>query len=125
MKMLELLNQNEKVAKTMRDHFSNIMYGSADTSEFSIEFKQFLEDFKVDNARVADIIETNPRTLFDFFDHNNVIISTPVVWKEGSHSFLCEIDGVHSATSFKTRREAEMYAIENAIALLEGRLNSN
>ena len=60
-----------------------------------------------------------------FFDNNDVIISTPVVWKEGSHSFLCDIDGAPAAISFKTRREAEMYAVENAIILLEGRLNSN
>ena len=79
--------------------------------------------------KLAILINSNPRMLFDVFDENDIIIyfmifSSPegVRFSAAIHTGNGEVKPNAIGDQYKTRKEAELVAIQEAFELLEERL---
>jgi hypothetical protein len=84
------------------------------------EFKQFMLEQGIEDDKVGTLIDVNPRTLFDVFDENDIVIETLLY---PSKEFTVIIGRQATTNSWKTRKEAELFAIEAAFEILENKLS--
>jgi hypothetical protein len=68
---------------------------------------------------VSILIDVNPRVLLDVFDENKIFIETTLYPDD---TFTCKIGNQATTNSWKTRREAEIFAVEAAFEILEKQL---
>jgi hypothetical protein len=119
LKGLELLEKHTLTAKIIRDWFLKKMMESFKDETVPEEFKQYMIDQGVENEKVATLIDVNPRMLLDVFDENNIVIET-LLYPNGE--FTIKIGNQATTNSWKTRKEAELFAIEAAFEILEQQL---
>jgi hypothetical protein len=119
LKGLELLEKHTLTAKIIRDWFLKKMMESFKDETVPEEFKQYMIDQGVENEKVATLIDVNPRMLLDVFDENNIVIET-LLYPNGE--FTIKIGNQATTNSWKTRKEAELFAIEAAFEILEKQL---
>jgi hypothetical protein len=125
MKTNELLEKHPLTTEVIRKWFFNQMIKSIEIAEdVPEEFKQAMMQEAVTNERLATLIDVQPRTLFDVFDENDICINIErsankiVEWS-------WEISPGHTENSVcKSRKEAELFAIEAAFEILEEQLNN-
>lgn len=126
MKTIELLKNNPKTEKALNEYYTATLIDSADDSNVPKEYIDFLKKQGVDTERLADIIDTASRSLFDFFDENKIYIDI-VSQLDGTFMYAL-LDGnvstLGSTFRSKTRKEADKKAVYAAIALLESKLIS-
>lgn len=119
MKGLELLEKHPLAANVVRDWFMNQMLESFKDETVPEGFKQYMLEQGIDNDKVGTLIDVNPRNLLDVFDENNIIIETSL-YPNGE--FTIKIGNEATTNSWKTRKEAELFAIEAAFEILEKQL---
>jgi hypothetical protein len=120
MKTTELLEKNPLATELIRKWFFDEMTKSIEIAEdVPEEFKQAMLKEGVSDERLAILIDAQPRTLFDVFDENNLIIEIVL---NPEDIFTCRIKKLLTIKSWKTRKESEAYAIEAAFSLLEEQL---
>jgi hypothetical protein len=119
MKTRELLEMHPLTTEVIRTWFFDQMVASFDDEAVPEEFKEMMKQEGVTNERLATLIDVQPRTLFDVFDANDIIIETLLY---PSREFTIKIGNEATTNSWKTRKEAELFAIEAAFNLLEERL---
>lgn len=119
MKGLKLLEKYPITAKVISDWFLEKMLESFKDDIAPEEFKQYMLDQGVDNDKVGVLIDANPRMLLDVFDKNDIVIET---FLYPSGEFTIKIGNQATTNSWKTRKEAELYAIEAAFEILEKKL---
>jgi hypothetical protein len=119
MKTRELLEMHPLTTEVIRTWFFDQMVASFDDETVPEEFKEMMKQEGVTNERLATLIDVQPRTLFDVFDANDIIIETLLY---PSREFTIKIGNEATTNSWKTRKEAELFAIEAAFNLLEERL---
>lgn len=119
MKGLELLEKHPLAANIVRDWFMNQMLESFKDETVPEGFKQYMLEQGIDNDKVGTLIDVNPRNLLDVFDENNIIIETSL-YPNGE--FTIKIGNEATTNSWKTRKEAELFAIEAAFEILEKQL---
>tara|TARA_R110000868_G_scaffold333425_2_gene594258 strand:+ start:742 stop:1137 length:396 start_codon:yes stop_codon:yes gene_type:complete len=117
MKGLELIEKYPLAAKVIKDWFLIQMIESLKSEAIDEEFKNFMREQGVEDDKMGTLIELNPRMLFDVFDDNDIIISISY-----SSKFMIAINGFDYGERYKTRKEAELYAIEAAFEILEEKL---
>jgi hypothetical protein len=117
MKGLELLEAYPKAAKVINEFYHTKMIESMNTEDVSQEYKDLLKEQEFDNEYVATFIDANPRILFDVFDEHEIYINISAP----KFSYSIGTGGVISGT-LKTRKEAEIAAIEEASQLLNDKL---
>jgi hypothetical protein len=125
MKTNELLEKHPLTTEVIRKWFFNQMIKSIEIAEdVPEEFKQAMMQEGVSNERLSILIDAQPRTLFDVFDENDICINIErsankiVEWS-------WEISPGHTENSVcKSRKEAELFAIEAAFEILEEQLNN-
>jgi hypothetical protein len=126
MKGLELLEKNPNIAKLICSYYLEIMLESLKDEGLPEEFKDSVREQGIDNYKIAVIIESNPRNLFDFFDDHELYIEiTTNVDGSFRYSILGDIAKVGSTKTYNTRKEAESEAIEQAIKQLESLLTKS
>jgi len=120
----ELLESYPLATEVVRKWFFNQMITSMENESVPEEFKQAMMTEAVTNERLATLIDVQPRTLFDVFDENDICINIErsankiVEWS-------WEISPGHTENSVcKSRKEAELFAIEAAFEILEEQLNN-
>jgi hypothetical protein len=86
------------------------------------DFKKFMIEEGIPNDRLCIFIDANPRSLFDVFDENDIVIETSL-YPNGE--FTIKIGNEATTNSWKTRKDAEAFAIEAAFELLENKLTSS
>jgi hypothetical protein len=136
MKGLQLLESHPASAEVVRTWFLNQMIESFKDDTVPDGFKQYMREQGIDNDKVGILIDVNPRNLFDVFDDNNIRIHIAVGSDVSSDNFSFHIasdviktdasqgESVKGLTNdFKTRKEAEIKAIEYAFELLEIKLS--
>ena len=136
MKGLELLEKYPASAEVIKAWFLNQMIESFKDDTVPDGFKQYMREQGIDNDKVGTLIDVNPRNLFDVFDDNNIRIHIAVGSDVSSDNFSFHIasdviktdasqaESVKGLTNdFKTRKEAEIKAIEYAFELLENKLS--
>jgi hypothetical protein len=122
MKTNELLEKHPLTTEVIRKWFFNQMIKSIEIAEdVPEEFKQAMMQEGVSNERLSILIDAQPRTLFDVFDENNIII---VIKYHDNFGFTWAVEEADEQSFYKTRREAESFAIEAAFEILEQRLNN-
>jgi len=123
---LELLEKYPLTAKIVRDWFMKSMLESFKDESVPEEFKQFLLEQGIENDKVGKLIDVNVRVLFDVFDENKIYIQIGVnrdsnlYFQYKINDFL--IGHFFRDLKYKTRKEAEHSAIEEAFGILENLL---
>jgi hypothetical protein len=79
--------------------------------------------------KLAVLIDSNPRMLFDVFDENGLYVHiVPISPVKGKMNYLIGIDTLESlddtpSTQYSTRKEADLSAIEKVFEILENELS--
>ena len=123
MKGIELLEQHPKSGKLICSYYLEIMIESLKDEGLPEDFKESIREEGIDNRNVGAILDGNPRNLFDFFDDQSLFIN--IMTEKGKTFSYNIIDhvSVGSTLMAKTRKEAEIKAIEYAFELLEIKLS--
>ena len=120
MKATELLEIYPLSTEVVREWFMQKMIESVrGDDEVPEDFKNFMLEQGIDNNRMATIIDSNPRMLFDVFDNNDLFIE---IFMYTEVTFTCKIGNETTTNSWKTRKDAEAFAIEAAFEMLENKL---
>lgn len=118
MKGIELLNKYPESAKIIRAWFLEKMIESLQTADVPDEFKDMMRETGIEDDKLSIMIDSNPRMLLDVFDDNDIIISISY-----SSKFMIAINGFDHGERYKTRKEAELVAIDAAFEILENKLS--
>ena len=118
MKGIELLNNYSESAKIIRAWFLEKMIESLQTADVPDEFKDMMRETGIEDDKLSIMIDSNPRMLLDVFDDNDIIISISY-----SSKFMIAINGFDHGERYKTRKEAELVAIDAAFEILENKLS--
>ena len=120
MKAIELLEKYPLTTEVVRDWFiTRMMESINEDSDVPEDFKKFMIDQGVPNDRLCVFIDANPRSLFDVFDDNDLFIE---IFMYPDVTFTCKIGNEATTNSWKSRKEAEIFAIEAAFEMLENKL---
>ena len=120
MKALELLEKHPESAEIVRAWFMGKMIESLKDENVPDEFKDYMREQGIDNDKLGTMIDLNPRMLLDVFDANDIIIETSL-YPNGE--FTIKIGNQATTNSWKTRKEAELFAIDAAFDILENKLS--
>lgn len=116
---LELLENYPHTAVVVRAWFLEQMIESLKDENVPDDFKNFMRDQGIENDKLAVMIDANPRMLFDVFDENDLFIE---IFMYPDVTFTCKIGNEATTNSWKTRKEAELFAIDAAFEMLENKL---
>lgn len=121
--MLELLKNNPYATRAVTSYYLGIMLESLNDESLPDNFKDFVREMGLEEARLARILEGSPRSLFDIFDENSLFIET--MYMEGAFHYTIN-DGEHviltNPQPYKTRKECDRAVIEEAFKLLNDKL---
>lgn len=117
--MHNLLKKYPYATEAVSNWFMEKMIESFKDENVPNDFKDFMRQQGISNDRVAQMIQGNPRVLFDVFDDNQVIINILCIYK----GFTWSIEDVKSVEVYPSRKEAEYAAVERAFQILDEKLN--
>jgi hypothetical protein len=122
---LELLQKHPLTSNVIKEWFLKSMLESFKDETVPEEFKQFMLEQGVEEDKVGTLIDVNPRMLLDVFDDNEVFIFIHYMDVKDNVEFFYSFRNIDTnpVKSFKTRKEAELYAIEKAFEILENQLS--
>jgi hypothetical protein len=118
----QLLKENPKSTKVIHDYYLNFMLDSLKDGSLPEEFKNFVREKGLEEHNIVEMIEGNPRTLFDVFDKHGIIIS--ITYNRAANKFCYFINEYEDKTHFDTRKEADKDAVATALNSLEAKLNA-
>ena len=113
---LELLEKHPLSATLIREWFLEKMIESLQAENISEEFKEMMRESGIDDEKIATLIDVNPRMLLDVFDDNLIFIE---IFLYPHNTFSCKIGKQGTTSSWKTRKEAELIAVDIAFDILE------
>ena len=126
---LEFLQKYLLTTELIKDWFHQRMIESFRDPEIAEEFKEFVLEQGIELDKLAFLINSNPRMLFDVFDENDIIIyfmifSSPegVRFSAAIHTGNDEVKPNPIGKQYNTRKEAEHAAVEAAFDILENKL---
>jgi hypothetical protein len=106
--------------KMLHDYYLELMLESINMSQLPDDYKEQIKQEGIEMDKIEDIANTNPRHLLDFFDDKEIYVRISV---DADGTFMFSIVGpvatIGSTKSYKTRKEAEADAIEQATKQLE------
>ena len=127
--MNDLLETYPAVTEVIKTWFVKKMIESLNTDKVPEEFKEHMRKEGVNNDKLAIMLRSNPRMLFDVFDNYGLyinIIATPLENVSAEFSYIIlplprdfELTGL---TQYSERKNAEKDAIIDAIKLLNNKL---
>jgi hypothetical protein len=120
MKGIDLLQKHTASAVVIRAWFLEKMIESLQISDVPDDFKNMMRETGIEDDKLAIMIDANPRMLLDVFDDNDIIIENSL-YPDGT--FTIKIGNQATTQSWKTRKEAELFAIEAAFEILESKLS--
>lgn len=116
---IEMLEKYPLAGNVVKGWLLEKMIESLNTKTVPDDFKEMMRKEGVQNDKVAELIDANPRFLFDVFDENDIIISTLVY---PNNEFTVQIGNQATTNSWKTRKESDLWAIDAAFEMLESKL---
>jgi hypothetical protein len=123
MKGLELFEKYPAAANVIKEWFLKSMIESFKDESVPEEFKQFMLEQGIEEEKVGTLIDVNPRMLFDVFDENDISINI-IRTNNSNEEWDWElIPGPQENSVCKSRKEAELFAIEAAFEILENKLS--
>lgn len=115
-KTLELLKDYKETTKLIQAWYLNKMLESFKDESVPEDFKEMMRATPIDDDKIAKMIDGAPRLLFDFFDENEIFIST--IYDSENKCFRYSFDGKVESNDFVKRKDAEYAAITAAFELL-------
>lgn len=116
----KLLKEYPLSANVIKEWFLNKLLESIKKDEsVPEEFKEYMISEGIDDDKMSIFIDSNGRGLFDLFDQHDIIIE---IFLYPSKEFTVKIENQATTNSWKTRIEAEEFAIEAAFEILEKQL---
>jgi len=125
---LELLEKHPKVAKLIKEWYSQKMIEALDGDDTIVsEFKEYMLNQSIENVNIANGLEAQPRAYFDVFDDNKVYISIEIIkMSDGTVNWqnIISYDDMNDTNIYfwETRKQCETDAITRAFTILEKRL---
>ena len=120
MEALKLLEKYPLSTEVVREWFINKMVESVKGDDTVPEdFKNYMLEQGIPNDKLCIFIDSSPRSLFDAFDENNVII---IIKYHDNFGFTWAVEEADDQSFYKTRKESEIFAIEAAFEILEQQL---
>jgi hypothetical protein len=121
---IELLEKYPRAASVIRNWLIMRMVEALQSDSIDEEFKNFMREQGIDNDKIAPMIDANPRMLLDVFDEHEVFIFIHYMDVKDNIEFFYSFRNINndSVKLFKTRKEAELFAIEAAFEILEEQL---
>ena len=116
---LEIIKKYPLSIDIIKEWYQNKMLEALTDKSISEEFAKYMTEQGVPDNLIINTLEDNPRMLFDVLDANNVIVET-LLYPDGT--FTIKIGNQATTQSWKTRKEAELFAIEAAFDILEQKL---
>jgi mRNA-degrading endonuclease RelE of RelBE toxin-antitoxin system len=116
---LDLLEKYPLAANVVKDWFMRSMLESFKDENVPEEFKQFMLEQGIEDDKVGKLIDVNVRILFDVFDENDIII---IIKYHDNFGFTWAVEEADEQSFYKTRKEAEHFAVEVAFDILETKL---
>ena len=120
MNTLDLLKDHPKAALVIKQFYLDIMLKSLENKDIPDDFKMAVKSAGIDDARVASLMETTPRGMFDMFDNQKIYIQISVLPDVGK--FWYSINGKDGDLRYDDRRETEKQAVFLAFKLLNDKL---
>lgn len=125
--MNDLLETYPAATEVIKTWFVEKMIDSLNTDKVPEEFKEHMRKEGVNNDKLAIMLGSNPRMLFDVFDNYGLyinIIATPLenVSAEFSYTILPRDFELTGLTQYSDRKNAEKDAVIDAFNLLNNKL---
>jgi hypothetical protein len=125
MNSLELLETYSKAGAVIKKHYLEFMLESLNDDNLPDNFKDFVREQGIDNDKIAAIIDSAPRGLFDVFDNNGIYIEILVDYKDDVifTYTVRNLDVMYTEPiKYNTRKESELAAVTEAFKLLNDKL---
>jgi hypothetical protein len=117
-----LLETYPKAAEVIRKYFMEKLLESLNDADLPEDFKEFARQREIDDDRVAELIDAQPRGLFDVLDTNEVFVEITIIIGANPF-FIYAINGKsYDEFPYKTRIESERSAITEALHILNNKL---
>ena len=116
---LEMLGKYPLTANIVRKWFLDQMIESLKNDSIDEEFKNFMREQGIEDDKLGTLIDVNPRMLLDLLDENDVIV---IIKYHDNFGFTWAVEEADEQNFYKTRKEAELFAIEAAFEILEEKL---
>ena len=113
--MLDLLEKCPLAIKVVQNWFTDVMLSSL-SENVPTEVKEYMKTEGIPLDSMMDLIQMNPRILFDVLDENNVYVEICI--NHESKQFSYRIFGQSIEDWFPDRKTAEKEAMLDAIQVL-------
>lgn len=127
MTTLELLEQHPKTTSLIKDWYLDKLLKSIElATDVPDDFKDMMKAQPIDDSNIAKMIDGIPRSLFDFFDENQLYIEILINYQDKPFIFTYTVivngEVVSTPTKYDFRKGAELAAIELSFEILENNL---
>ena len=123
---LEELEKFPNVLDALREHYIKKLEDSIkQTQDIPDDFRQMLKERGITDDMIISVINESSRNLFDFFDDHKIIIEMTFMHEIGLGQFVSLINGEMTGMTHVTRKDAEAFAVEIAIEMLEEELTKS
>lgn len=119
MEMLKLLEEYPKSALVVKQWFLEKMLESMKDQNVPEDFKNSIREAGIDNERVAGVLNSAPRALYDVFDSHKIYVEITV---DQAGGFWWNIGETKSTTSYEHRISCDAAAVIEAFKTLEAKL---
>jgi hypothetical protein len=123
--MLELLKNYPKAGKVIKDYFLNKLVESLNNETLPEDFKETVLAMGIEDERLDKMIGNMPRSLFDVFDENGLMIEVSISNSDFSYKIFPRDAKFLDVKWYGTRKEAEQAAIADAFLTLNQKLKDN
>jgi len=113
----KLFNDYPKACEIIKQWFLERMLESFKDETVPEDFKEHIRKQGIETDKVIKIIGSNPRSLFQVLDDNNLFIEIRINMEEGPE-FSWGVNGNKVDDWYSTRVEAEMKAVIECLKLL-------
>ncbi len=118
--MLELLQKYPEAGKVVKDHFLSRMLENLNDDNIPDDFKEHVRAMGIEDEKVASMVGSAPRSMFDVFDDNGLFIN--IVFDNERNLFTWSINGQTNSQNYIFRKAAEQEAVAEAFKLLNEKL---
>ena len=118
--MLELLKKYPEAGKVVKDHFLSRMLENLNDDNIPDDFKEHVRAMGIEDEKVASMVGSAPRSMFDVFDDNGLFIN--ILFDNERNLFTWSINGQTNSQNYIFRKAAEQEAVAEAFKLLNEKL---